>query len=132
MKTRRPDPAWLCDNGAVRAHWKPGLLRGIGAGLLLQLNLLGIAALHHHDDFNFVAGRAPASAGSQRGTPAPAASDWTLCPVCQIMRLSAARLAAASNAQQSVRCLYLVLGPLSVFIPSELSAVVYGRASPLS
>src|SRR5579863_9459971 len=101
-----------------------------GALLLLQLSLLGNAALHQHSDFSFARGRVPASAGENRGSGLPAAIDWTLCPVCQIMRLSAARPATASNTNEPKDRLFDPPAPHGTAVFSDLPALLYGRAPP--
>ena len=101
-----------------------------GGLLVLQLNLLGIAALHQHSDFSFATAPGPANLDKDYGHRKPAAIDWTLCPVCQIMRLSAARPATGSRAEAPESH---VMRAAAVHLPAVFAdppAAIHSRAPP--
>lgn len=100
--------------------------------LLLQLSLLTISGFHFHDEGALPNRGAPAAVHAAPASHLPGTSDWILCPVCQIMRLSAARPALASASRQSLSYSFFALGRVPVYCLSLRPATIYGRAPPLS
>ena len=108
-------------------------LRGVATGLLfLQLNLLWTSALHHHDQDDPVVGSSRAALSSAQEHPSQNASSLAPCPVCQIVRLSAVRPAAAYQTPKPARCRYFNPVLQAILPYSHRPAVVYGRAPPLT
>lgn len=109
------------------------LWRGFTWGLLvLQLNLLGLSAVHHHDDDVLGAGRQTAAMRSPGRVAPPQSGDWTLCPVCQVMRISAARPAVASRPLACAVSYVAWQGLSPGRLLSGRKALVRSRAPPLS
>src|SRR5579859_3355031 len=100
--------------------------------LLLQLSLLTISGFHFHDEGALPNSGTPAAVRTAPASHVPASSDWVLCPVCQIMRLSAARPALASASRQSLTYSFFAFGRIPVHCLSLRPATIYGRAPPLS
>jgi hypothetical protein len=121
----------LLDKGVHRRHQQR--LQGPIAGglLLLQLSLLTFLGFHYHYDAD-LAGSAPASVQAAPSSAAPAATDWVLCPVCQIMRSGAARPAIASVSPKAVTYSFFALGRAPVYGLRLRPATIHGRAPPLS
>jgi len=108
------------------------LARGLAACLLLaQVNLLWIAELHHHESSAPLAPRAarlnPVDSQSQ-----PVGENALLCPVCQIVRQSAARPSTGSPAPQSAASAPLQFVVSLESFHSHRPIAAFGRAPPLS
>ena len=109
-----------------------GLRRPTAEGLLLlQLSLVTLSGFHYHahDPFGL-----NTSAGTRLQDPvtpaAPTAFDWLLCPVCQIIRLSAARPATLFANPQAVTYSFFVFNGTLAYSLSQQPASIYGRAPP--
>ncbi|HEY6291034.1 MAG TPA: hypothetical protein VI455_05655 [Terriglobia bacterium] len=95
------------------------------------MSLLTVSGFHDHNGAGLVNRNAASTA---RGAPpfeAPAASDWMLCPVCQIMRLGAARPALMSASPHPVTYCFFAVSRVPVYFLSRRPAAIYGRAPPL-
>jgi hypothetical protein len=110
-----------------------GLRRSVASGLLLlQLSLLTISGFHYHDDAALAGGKTPSTLRTAPSSALPTPSDWVLCPVCQIMRLGAARPALRSADPQAVTYSFSACSRVPVYCFSLRPAAIYGRAPPLS
>src|SRR5579872_1495432 len=108
-------------------------LRCVAGGLLLlQLNLLGISALHHHDEDDWVAGNSSPACSRAQEHAKQNLSDLAPCPVCQIVRLSAVRPAVVQPTPEPAQRHYFALDLPTVLPYSPSPAAAYGRAPPLA
>jgi len=112
-------------------HHRLGQTAIVGALLLLQMNLLWVAALHHHAELD-VLPRTAAALHARNKQPAPAAESGVLCTACQIARHGAARPAATASPTEPEAATFLgaVVRPIP-FHSCQLH-VVCGRAPPLA
>lgn len=114
----------------MRNHKRGNLLRAVATCLLvLQVNLLWIAGLHHHDEWVGLGGQAQSvRRGGSHTLPAEEAALF--CPVCQIVRQSAARPATVSSAPALRASISRPLVLASTSFHSYFPVVAYGRAPP--
>ncbi|HEV2176522.1 MAG TPA: hypothetical protein VGW33_04875 [Terriglobia bacterium] len=108
------------------------LVRGLAACLLLaQVNLLWIAEWHHHEPpVPLARGAAKVFAGSSGQQPSR--ENALLCPVCQIVRQSAARPSTGSPAPESAASAPLQFVVSLESFHSHRPIAAFGRAPPLS
>ncbi|MGH9830424.1 MAG: hypothetical protein ACREDR_45030 [Blastocatellia bacterium] len=116
----------------MRSTTKRKLLRTVATCLLaLQVNLLWIAGLHHHDEWMGLLGQAQSvQQGGSHTLPAEEAALF--CPICQIVRQSAARPATVSSAAALRASISRLLVLTSSSVHPHFPVVSYGRAPPLA
>jgi hypothetical protein len=98
--------------------------------MLLQLELLCVAGLHHHE----ILGGFPQTSDMRedsRQRHSPVASTL-LCTVCQTLRPATARIATRASAPKLAAPESLLLGFPSRVFHSYEPVVMFGRAPPLS
>jgi len=102
-----------------------------GALLLLQVNLLWVAALHHHAEFD-VLPRTAAAMCAGNSQPAPLAESGVFCTACQIARHGAALPAAAASAPEPETEIFPGAVARPVRFHARQPKAVCGRAPPLA
>lgn len=96
---------------------------------LFQINLLWVAALHHHEQLT-APRHAPAAVEGSDSPQGPVVDNGVLCTACQIVRHAAARPATGAVAPESRGSISLVnVSSLNVSHSYRPSAR-YGRAPP--
>lgn len=96
---------------------------------LFQINLLWVAALHHHEQLTATRNTRAAVYGSD-SSRGPAADSAVLCTACQIVRHAAARPATGAVAPASRASVSLVSVSWLDLFHSYRPSARYGRAPP--
>jgi hypothetical protein len=98
--------------------------------LLMQVNVLLIAAVHHHGLIGDLFQRQPVVTAASG--PSGAAGQTAFCMTCQIVRQGAARPALATPARQPDSPVLFIATSNPPISLSVERVVVYGRAPPLA
>ncbi|MGO9275514.1 MAG: hypothetical protein ACLQOO_35625 [Terriglobia bacterium] len=112
-------------------HHRPGQAAIAGALFLLQVNLLWVAALHHHAEFDVLPRTASAMQAGNRQA-APATESGVLCTACQIARHGAARPAATASAPEPEAAVFLGVVARPIHFHARQPKAICGRAPPLA
>ena len=103
----------------------------VQALLILQLNLLTLSGFHCHEGDALGAASTASASRQASSTVPPVALDWRLCPICQIMRLGAARPVSFRATERPVQYCFLAFGRTLSHVASCRPEATYGRAPPL-
>jgi len=112
-------------------HHRPGQAAVVGTLLLLQVNLLWVAALHHHAGLDVLPRTAAAIHAGNRQA-APAAESGVLCTACQIARHDAARPVATASAPEPEAAVFLGAVARPIRFHARQPNAICGRAPPLA